>query len=505
MTATFLCGLNALKPPVADDPAYLYYARQIASQPGDPYGFKINWYGTWQPAMNVLAPPVFPYWLGLGVALFGDDPTVLKLWSWPWCLAFTTGVYGLLRRFAQGVERPMLWFIAMSPAVLPAVNLMLDVPALALGLLTVGAMLSASERESFDLAATAGLLAGLAMQTKYSAFTVPAVLAFAAGRNHWRLTVVAWLAATAVFAGWECFLVQRYGESHFLYHLTHGQQTAHRANMIGPMFTLVGGVGGALVPLGFAALRASGRIVGASSVVVVASYVALAIVPSGSAQACVSWETLAFGVTGFAVLSLVTLTVFVARRPAPFLAVWLAVEVAGYFALSPWPAARRVLPITVIAALLFAWLAVWARRDGRLVTAAAAISVILGLLYQAADIDGAWALRRAIQTTDEYFRRREPPLVAAFVGRHGMQFESERMGWQKIPLTRVKGPHWLGIAVDSQDAAILGLTPADIPLSTVEIHGYLPWTTQPAYSGMKVPLQSRSSVRPSIMVISACR
>ena len=43
-------------------------AQQIAKAPLDPYGFEQFWYQQPQPANEVRAPPVLPYWLGLGMA-----------------------------------------------------------------------------------------------------------------------------------------------------------------------------------------------------------------------------------------------------------------------------------------------------------------------------------------------------------------------------------------------------------------------------------------------------
>ena len=79
MLAAAMTGLNALKAPCIDDPAYLAVGRQIAAHPLDPYGFDQFWYNQPQPANEVLAPPVLPYWLGLGMRLVGDDITLLKI------------------------------------------------------------------------------------------------------------------------------------------------------------------------------------------------------------------------------------------------------------------------------------------------------------------------------------------------------------------------------------------------------------------------------------------
>ena len=63
------------------------------------------------------------------------------------------------------------------------------------------------------LGALAGLLLGIAAQTKYTAFVAPAVAivyAFLFGRR--RLGFLTLALAAAVFIGWECFIAATYGE-----------------------------------------------------------------------------------------------------------------------------------------------------------------------------------------------------------------------------------------------------------------------------------------------------
>lgn len=84
--AVMVTVANAVKPVLVDDTAYLTFARHVAAHPLDPYGGTIYWYTAADPKMEVLAPPVLPYWLGLGIRLFGEHPVVLKLWLFPFVL-----------------------------------------------------------------------------------------------------------------------------------------------------------------------------------------------------------------------------------------------------------------------------------------------------------------------------------------------------------------------------------------------------------------------------------
>src|SRR5262249_4782165 len=162
---------------------------------------------------------------------------LLKLWLFPFVWLLAWSLAELLRRFARGTERAALPLIVLSPAVLPSVNLMLDIPALALGLAAVVVFIRAANCRvgtayhvrgtvggahptrrnpltQWRLAAAAGLLAGLAMQTKYTMLLVPPVIVWY-GLTHRaiRPALVATLVALGAFAGWEGLLIAKYGRS----------------------------------------------------------------------------------------------------------------------------------------------------------------------------------------------------------------------------------------------------------------------------------------------------
>src|SRR5262249_36298561 len=126
--------LNCFKPLHMDDVAYHAFASHIAEHPTDPYGFDLFWDGQVKPAFQVLAPPLLPYWLAAALHLFGDRPFLWKLWLLPFAVVLVFALHTLARRFARGLERPLVAMAVLSPALLPSFNLMLDVPALALSL-----------------------------------------------------------------------------------------------------------------------------------------------------------------------------------------------------------------------------------------------------------------------------------------------------------------------------------------------------------------------------------
>ena len=110
LAALLLVGLNVGKPLVIDDTAYHAYAQHIAEQPGDPYGFELYWGNAPQPARDVLAPPLLPYWWAGAIALFGDHVVAWKLALLPFALTLAAAAWSLGRRFAPGCEAPLTWF-----------------------------------------------------------------------------------------------------------------------------------------------------------------------------------------------------------------------------------------------------------------------------------------------------------------------------------------------------------------------------------------------------------
>src|SRR6185503_15829631 len=151
--ALLLTLLNAPKPLHVDDGFFWQYARQIAVAPSDPYGFLSFLDERPEPANQMLAPPVLPYWWAIGMRLFGERPLLWKLWLFPIVWLFTHSLHALLQRFAAGLEQPLLVLVVLSPVVLPALNLMLDIPALALSLCAFRLYLLASDTLERDPAA----------------------------------------------------------------------------------------------------------------------------------------------------------------------------------------------------------------------------------------------------------------------------------------------------------------------------------------------------------------
>ena len=525
--ALALIAVDARKPLVVDDAAYVAFARQIRSDPGDPYGFEIFWGQDPQPAFEVLAPPLLPYWMAASMALLGDEPLAWKLALLPFALLLAASLWRIAARLAPGLEAPLLWMALLSPPLLPFLNLMLDVPALALGLGGLALFLAACERGSLALSAAAGLVAGLAMQTKYTGATaVAALLAYGALAARLRFALVAALVAGGVFAGWEGFVAWRYGESHLVHGVLYLWPQRAGASPLAALvwslgfLTLVGALAPAVGVLALASLGARPAGVRAAALAVAAAFAAIPFLPAAAIPDPELWprlrdapaEQLLFAGLGLATSGLVLAAAASGLRrgggvPDRFLAAWLAIEVAAFAALSPYLAGRRVLGASLVG-LLVCGRAALARlgRDAarRALRVPLALGAALGLLFAASDHCDAVAIRDAAHAAwrriGELDRHPEPGAVW-YVGHWGFQFYAEELGMRPVVPgeSRLRRGDWLVApeGVSRQSVRAPGASPRS---ERIEVRSAFPWSTNPwSYMGpLAIRARSGAQLRVSI-------
>jgi Dolichyl-phosphate-mannose-protein mannosyltransferase len=445
--------LNALKPPVIDDSAYLYYGREFAQHPSHPYDF--DYYG--KPANTFLVPPVLPAWLAAGGRLLGDDFVVLKLWLFPIMVLFTASMLSLLRRFAPGREAPFLILTVFSPAILPSINLMLDVPVLALGLAATALFLRAVDERSLPMSLAAGLVAAMAMETKYTAFTLPAVfLAFGWLHGQTRISIAASLTAVAAFAGCEAAIAHVQGDSHFLLAMqSRGAQKIDHFRLLNAAITQFGGLCGPLWLIGLLAFGVSRRVVivllggmslGFGLLLLLSESSSVLLSNSHGPRPLLTLNHLVFVPIGAGFL--VTLNQMMRRTwmaAAPgdperrldrFLVLWVTIELVGYLMISPFPAVRRILGLLMATTILFARRTSFSRLSRQqlsLMNALTAAGVVLGLAYYAIDRRDALAEQDAFRQACTVIRERDPAAGIRVCGDWGIRyyFEKEGLRWSR--------------------------------------------------------------------------
>jgi hypothetical protein len=456
--ALILTAANAVKPLHIDDTYYHYHAAHLARRPLEPFAFAMFWHEWPHPAIDEVCPPVVPYWWALGIRLLGDHALLWKLWFFPFTLTFVAALHGLGRRLAPGTEIALLWMTVLSPVFLPGLNLMVDIPALALALAAILLFLHAGANASSLAAVGAGILAGLAMQTKYSALVVPGVLlAYALLTGRPRLGMMALATAGLVFASWEGFVAWTQGAAPFLYQLGLDDVTRHcrhRSDLMVPLLTLVGGTAPALALAAAIALGARDRPVRVGAVLMavifmwllagtvsIAVFAALGILVWGASAAIIGrlWH-LARRASAAASARVSALD--------GLLFLWLALEIVGYFCISPFPAVRRVLGIVIVLTLLAGRLASktggFCRRP-HLVRMATGLSIVLGFLYYVTDVLEARARQQGIERAVALVRAQNPGARIWYMGHWGWQYFAERQGLEPVvpDHSRLSAGDWL--------------------------------------------------------------
>lgn len=426
--------VNAIKPVLIDDTAYLTFARHLAKQPLDPYGFTLHWYTFPDRAFDVLLPPVLPYWLALGIAIFGEHVFLLKLWLFPILLCFTTSLNVLLRRFARGAEGIALPLITLSPAVLPTVNFMLDIPAAALALASLA--LFTRRDLTWRTAIAAGLLAGIAMQTKYTAMLAPAaILWFGITHRRIRLAILACVVAAAVFGTWEGWLFQKYGESHFLHHLA--EQSAGSGNWLKEKMNLIPGLLGHSGLMGFGialfAVRATGLSNRRLILIAVLWFFGFLCTAVDVVRAGFIWRPIGTCVVMAALFAAIYIIAkrkgFRYSRGSWFLAGWLLLELAGYFVLTPFPAGRRVIGFTLVFGLVAARMLSRIRHERTPRGWMLPFAIWISLLFTAVDTVDAFAEKVLAEQAVRELRNEKRIWYA---GHWGFQYYCERAGFVMI-------------------------------------------------------------------------
>jgi hypothetical protein len=485
---------NFAKPLHIDDAAYYYYARQAAEKPLDPYGFQVFWWSNPEPANDVLAPPLLSYWWSVsmwvdrayswatGVEM--ERPWLWKLGMIPFSLLFIGSLYSLFHRFARGLEMPLTWLTVLSPTFWPSLNLMLDIPTLALSLLALLIFMRACERSSAGLAALAGLVAGAAMEMKYTAFLAPAVMfLYALCHGKARLWSAAGLVAAQVFAVWELLMALLYGQSHFLNHFRPRADDPwlDKIALLAPMLPILGSLAPALVLLALKSLRVPWPFLMAVGFVGVLGYwfvfkiedkaetrLPLLIdqfVAVKFKQPYLPFQECWFGAWGalLVILAVVAFALLARLYPRPvnfqtgrkrmerrwfftrrayrvtvFLVLWLLLELAGYVSLTTFPAVRRLMGVVVVGTLIVGCLtARTCRTRGarRIVWVIAGYGMMLGAGFTALDWRDAQAEQEAVERSVSFINERGGGKVW-FASHWGFQYYAEHAGMDMISPTQ---------------------------------------------------------------------
>ncbi len=202
-----------------DDVLFVWTGQWIQKHPADFFGFKVNWWVSaipmWVANYN---PPLLSYFLAGVASLFGWSETVLHLACLAVAILTALGIYSLAEMWC---ERPLLATLVaiFTPAFLvSSTTLMCDVLMLGFWIwaLVLWERALGKEGSRWQFIG-AGVLAGLAVLTKYSAITLlPLLITLSLLRTRkagW------WLVGLAVpglmLAGYELVTARMYGRGLF--------------------------------------------------------------------------------------------------------------------------------------------------------------------------------------------------------------------------------------------------------------------------------------------------
>jgi hypothetical protein len=352
-----------------------------------------------------------------------------------------------------------------------------------------------------------------------------------------------------VFVSWEVLIALRYGESHFL-HSFHSQSGSivRYFKLILPLVGILGGIAPGITLLGLTALGLSRRGVAGGGMTMVLGYLLLGCVPerwatlpanSVSGLDQLTLNTLIFGIFGITVCATMGLVIWrlIYHRPsqevagqAPendsfllsaeahshqrktdcFLLLWLALELAGYFTLSPFPAVRRVLGIVVVGTLLVGRLAAGQCRSqwrARLVGGVVLGNIILGLGLTAINLCDARAEAVGAERAARYVRQWHPDAVIWFTTEWlttktwaGFEFYAERARMKMLGGQTGSFPRpgdWLVIPYrPANKLPEVNLSQIrSIPVSQVQVTDWLPFRTIPCYYSRRTAVEHHEGPR----------
>jgi len=504
--------LNALKPLRMDDTYYFFFAQQIALLPLDPGGFELYLHEWPERASDRLVPPLLIYWLAGAIKLFGSQPALWKLSMLPFALILVFSLHVLFRRFAPGAELPLTCFIILSPAIIPGFNLMQDIPAEALIFASLAAFILACEKQRMWLGILAGLLAGLAMLTKYTGIVAPAaIMLYALFFGRVRHAILACGLSAIIFLSWEFATYLMYGRSQFLFTLNNSfLDPWSKLRLAEALLKTLGAIHVAIVLLALTAWSAPRWLLAAIAGIALAGYGIIAFQPA---------EHIVFSVYGIAAVMAIAAvcikllrppgqsawwrTLLLERRQACFLVSLLLLEIVAYFIISPFGAVRRLIGLTVVSTLLVSYLVsrnLSLPGTARVLWGVAAFNITLGLGFYALDMREAQVFKQGAQRTASVLENHTSGRTVWYHARWGFQFYAEQEGMRPLvpEHSQVKAGDWIvypnigGAWVPSMPFDSLRL------VNRIIIDDPLNLTTQWRYYSGVVPLEHRN--RPRMLV-----
>ena len=472
-----------------DDPLFLWAAKQIQADPGNPYGFSVNWYGIMMPMSEVTKnPPLTSYYIAALAAVAGYREWVLHLAFLLPAVVAIIGTYLLAERMCR---RPLVASLCtlFTPAfIVSSSNVMSDTLMLALWVVAMVLWMTGMERRSWILLTLSGLSIALCSLAKYFGMSlIPLLLLYSALRERRITWTVAYLLVPAVLLGaYQWATNELYGRGLLLDAASYATvartgwgKYSFEKLLIGLGFT--GGCLGATWLFAIRSWRPLALLAVAAAAILVAGGVASAhMVGShglgeGARNVSMTAGLLGLFVAG-GLIVLVPAILALARRRDPdemLLSLWILGTFAFAASVNWSTNARSILPLVPAAAIMMMRqlenLPRTALTTGQTIAGLAASAVVaFGVGW--ADFDLANGARRAAVTiVDKYGGR---PHAVFFQGHWGFQYYMEVLGAKAIDYHATRFLPGDIIVVPERNANV-SAAPADRTrlLETIEIPG----------------------------------
>lgn len=310
-------------------------------------------------------PPLVPYVMALVAALYGEFR------EWPLHLAFALfalgaalAMYDLARRFTRPPLLTTLLLVSSPVFVMSAQSLMTDMPALALSLAALAIFIRGTDGGVGRRLLVAGVLAGLAILTRYSALLVlPLFCAYAFGQGRLRKAWPALLGVLGVLSLWAIQNFAVHGESHIVasarhYRLFFADGSLDWTGLLKKALGDLSGLGGtSFVAAALLVVTGLRRRLVTFGLSLLAAAMVFVVRPAGIERLDLYSVLEVIAVAGFfagGALLLVealwrtptaTQPVGTAERDGAFLTAWLVLSIGGALFLLPFGTARYMLPV----------------------------------------------------------------------------------------------------------------------------------------------------------------
>jgi 4-amino-4-deoxy-L-arabinose transferase-like glycosyltransferase len=476
-----------------DDPLFIWVAQHIQTNPGNPYGFLVNWYGTDMPMSAVNKnPPLVSYYIALAASVLGWSEPALHLAFLLPALAVALGMYLVARRFC---ERPLLATLAglLTPVFfVTSMTVMSDMLMLAFWVFAVYFWIRGMETRKHGTLAFAGLLIGVAALTKYFAVVLIPLLGFYSmikeRRVGWSLLYL--LLPIALLGWYQWTTHQLYGRGLLLdaaAYATNMKPWYDKARPIPQLYIALVFTGGCIASALFLARQlwsstalALGVLVAGLSVVVLASFPTLGAVPlAGTTHWLLALQIGIWGTVGVSLLLVAVLDLHRQRdADSLFLFVWMigTFVFAGFV---NWTTnGRSILPMIVPAGILIARLLerrVASRRPGRLPATLIPLAAAAALSLAVTWADAGFAETGRTGARMIHDKHAASSNAVWFQGHWGFQYYMQQLGAKAVDVRNFRVAPGDIVAVPTTNTNLYGMAPqwAAVEVVDVPMHGWL--------------------------------